>query len=305
MNILIIAEKKRKIQQILDALNEKNAQADYMRISKITLVSRKGETKIKSLGKELPYYDAVFIHARTSLAQFVEPMLEELQKIGSYTNLKKNSYYLGSNEPYSFVALAEAKVPAPRTITTGSAKSLEGFAGKITYPILAKTFIGKKAHQELFINSAKELSLFSKSMRTEIDAFMIREFIEGDIVSCAVIGEKVFALKKKEGKEKFKKSSRGEVYKTTEKEKEIAINAANAIGYDTALVEMVKGNVIKVEPQIPFEEFNSALSETLQDYLALYLIEKAKEYAPNVKDAYDFLGIRKFLSKTFFGKWFK
>jgi len=305
MDILIIAEKKRKIQSLLDALNEKGAHADYLRVSKITLVSKKGETQIKSMGKEIPHYDAVYINVRTSLAQFVEPLLEEIETIGSYTNIKKNSYYLGSNEPYSFVALAQEKVPCPRTITTGSGKNIEAFSKKISFPVIAKTFVGKKVQQELFINSSRELSFFSKSMRTDIDAFMIREFIEGEVISCAVIGEKVFSVKKKQTNETSKQIKKGKVYKTTEKEKEIAIKAANSLGYAIAFVEMVKGEVIKVEPIIPLDDFNSVLSENLEEYIALFLIEKAKEHEPRRKISYDILGIRKILSKTIFRKWLK
>ncbi len=307
MNILVLAEKKKKVQPILDALKRKG-HSTYLRLSKIVLVSKKNRTQIKAYGNELEEYDSVFIHARTSLAPFVEPLLEELTKIGCYTNIKKGSYYAGWNEIYLMVALAQAKIPTPKTISTGSAKNVEIISSKISYPAIVKTYLGKKVQHVLLVNSSKELKLFAKSLKTEIDGFMVREFINGDVLSCAVIGKKIFAVKRKcaeEAKEIFE----GKMYKLSEKDEELVLNTAKATGYDIARIDLVKGKIIKVEPIIPIEEFNIACSEQLEVHIADYLIQKAIEHEANKIIPYDFLGIRKFLSKTIlapiFRKWIK
>jgi len=298
MNILILAEKKKKVQPILDAL-KRRGHATYLRLSKIVLVSKKNRTRVKAFGSELDEYDAVFIHARTSLAPFIEPLLEELEKIGCYTNLKKGSYYAGWNEPYLMVALTQANVPIPKSISTGSAKNVETISNKISYPAIVKTYLGKTVQHVLLVNSSRELKLFAKSLKTEIDGFLIREFIEGDVISCALIGGRIFSVKRKyiqEAKEIFE----GKMYKLTEKEQELVLSAAKATGYDIARIDLVKGKIIKIEPLIPFEEFNIACSDQLEVHVANYLIDKALEHEANKIIPYDFLGIRKFISKTIF-----
>ena len=86
----------------------------------------------------------------------------------------------------------------------------------------------------------------------------------------------------------------------SEKEEGLVLNAAKATGYDIARIDLVKGKIIKVEPIIPIEEFNIACSEQIENHIANYLIDKALEHEANKIIPYDFLGIRKFISKTIF-----
>lgn len=298
MNILILAEKKKKVQPILDALNKKG-HSTYLRLSKIILVSKKSRTRIKAFGSELDEYDAIFIQARTSLAPFIEPLLEEIEKIGPYTNIKKGSYYAGWNEPYLQVALTQAGIPIPKSISTGSSTNVESISAKISYPAIVKTYLGKKVQHVLLVNSARELKLFAKSLKTDIDGFLVREFIQGDVISCAVIGEKIFSVKRK-CSEEAKEISEGKIYKLSEKDKEIVLNTAKATGYDIARIDLVKGKIIKVEPSIPIEEFNISCADHIENHIANHLIDKALEHEANKILPYDFLGIKKFISKTIF-----
>lgn len=299
MNILILAEKKKKVQNLLNALNE-SKNTTYLRLSKVVLVSKNNRTRIKAFGTELEEYDAIYIQARTSLSPFIEPLLEEIEQIGNYTNIKKGSYYIGENEPYLTVVLSQAEIPIPKSISTGSVKNIESIAKKIQYPLIIKTFFIKKPQQVLLVNSQRELKLFIKSIKTEIDGFLIREFIQGDIISCAVIGEKIFPVKRKSSQTNSKEIEQGKKYKLNQKEREIILKTLKTIGYDIARIDLVKGKIIKVEPIIPFEEFRGVYTNQIELQLANHLTQKALEHEANKISPYDFLGIRKFLSKTFF-----
>ncbi|MFA5931599.1 MAG: hypothetical protein WC821_04805 [archaeon] len=305
MDILVIAEKKTKAAPYVDALIEKGAHAEYLRVSKITLVSRQNETLIKALGKELHSYDAIFIQVRPSLAPFIEPLLEEIKNLGTYCTAKKGSYYIAHNEPYQLVTLACAQVPTPKTLTSGSAKHIEKVSKKVSYPLLAKSFIGKKAQQAIIVNSSRELNFFIKSIKTEIDGFMLREFIRADAISCIVIGRKIFAVKRKHYDGNVNELIQGTIYKPTETEEKNATCAAHACGLDIARVDLVKGKVVKVEPLIPLEEFNQICSEEIQASVASFLLDKAAQHEGKKKTTYDFFGIKKLLSKTIFGRFFK
>ncbi len=305
MNILIIAEKRTQVKPYIDALNERGQNTKYIRVSKITLISRQNETIIKSLGEEVEAYDAVFIQTRTSLAPFIEPLLEELTAINSYTNAKKGSYFTGWNEPYQFVTLALANIPTPKTITTASVKNIEQLSKKISYPILINTYLGKKNQQTLVINSNRELNTFVKSIKTEIDGFMIREFIEGNVISSIIVGEKTFSVKRGYNGEEVESVKNGKYYTMTDNEKETAIKAAKACGYDIARVDMIKGKVIKVSPTLSIEDFNNVCSVKIEDFVAEFLIEMAKQHENRVLAPYDFLGLKKILGKTILGRFLK
>ena len=304
MNILILAERKKKVQNLINALS-KSRNTTYLRLSKLVLVSKKNRTRIKAFGTELDEYDAIYIHARTSLSQFIEPLLEEIEQIGSYTNIKKGSYYIGENEPYLSVVLTQAGIPTPNSISTGSVKNVESIAKKIKYPLIIKTFYSKKLQQVLLVNTPRELKLFIKSIKTEIDGFLIREFIKGDIISSAVIGEKIFSVKRKYVEANSKEIEEGKKHKLNQKEKEIILKTLKVVGYDVARIDLVKGKVIRVEPIIPFEEFSEVYKNQIELQLAKHLTQKATEHEANKIIPYDFLGIRKFLSKTFFAPMIK
>jgi len=131
MRVLIIAEREKYAKPFVEAMKAKGIKASYLRILKISLVSKHNNTLIKALGEDIPKYDAVFLQARISLAPFVEPLLEELKRKGIYVNAEPGSYFVGMNSPYKFVTLSLAGVKTPRTLTSGSGKNIERISKKV------------------------------------------------------------------------------------------------------------------------------------------------------------------------------
>jgi len=301
----VLAEKKKKALPYVHALRERGAYAKYIRLSKISLVSRNGKTIIKAKDQELPRCDAIFIQARLSLAPFIEPLLEALKERGCYINLKEGSYFSGFNEPYQFVLLATGNIPSPRTLSSGSGKNIERVSKKISYPLIAKSFKGKTVQQSIVVNSDRELNSFVNSIKSEIDGFMLREFIEDDVVSCVVIGDGIFAVKRKLSVNDVMDIDKGTTYRPTDEEKRIAISAAQVCGYDVARVDLVKGRVVKVEPNIPLEAFNKVCAEKIEDYVASYVIAKAEIGGSKRNLVDDLIEIKGLFSRTILGRWRK
>ncbi|MCX6803977.1 MAG: ATP-grasp domain-containing protein [Candidatus Diapherotrites archaeon] len=297
MNILLIAEKKTQVALCITALKNRGVESNYLRVSKITIVSTQNKTTLKSLGEELDRPNAVFIQTRASFAPFIEPMLEELEKLKCYTSAKRGAYYFGWNEPFQFVTLAQKEVSVPKTITTASIKNLEQTSKKISYPVIVKTFSGKKAQQAIIISSAKELNLFAKSIKSEIDAFLIAQFIEGDVISSTIIGNKVFSIKRKTVEGSTQRIREGKSYKLSEEDTNTVINAARAGGLDIARVDMIRGKIIKVDPFIPLEEFNIACAENLEEYIADRLIEMSENHKIVEGPNSAMLELKRFFSK--------
>jgi len=305
MDILILAEKKKNAEMFVSAIQEKGHNATYIRLSKITLVSKQNETLIKSKGEELLPFDAVFIQARTTLAPFIEPLLDQLESEGCYTTARKGSYYIGMNEPYQFVTLSNAKVPIPKSITSGNAKNIEHLSKKLTYPLLAKSFIGKNVQQAIVVNSPRTLNSYVKSIKIEIDGFMLRQFSRADVISCVVIGDKIFAIKRKFSNGLTCEIKEGKMFKVTENDSKTILAAIDACGYDIARVDLCKGKIVKVDPIVPWVDFNKICSERIEDHVASFLIEKAIQNEGKRKIKYDFLGLRKMFGKTILGWLFK
>jgi len=302
MDILILAEKKKIAEPFVNAIISKGHNAKYIRISKLILVSKQNETLIKIKDHELQQYDAIFLQVRSNLAPFVEPLLDELEETGYYTTAKRGSYYLAMNEPYQFVNLTLNQVPTPKTITTGSAKNIEKISKKISYPLISKSFIGRNVQQALIVKNNKELNAFIKSIKTEVDGFMLRQFIEDHIISCAVIGKKVFAIKRKYADSSLEEINNGKTYRLNETEEKTAIKATLASNLDIARVDLCRGKVVKVDPKVDWVAFDTISSESIEDFVADFLIEKAKQHEHKIKLKYDIFGIRKIFKNSIFGK---
>ena len=305
MKVLIIAEKQKYAQPFVDAMIAKGIKANYLRILKISLVSKHKNTLIKALGEDIPKYDAVFLQARISLAPFVEPLVEELARKEIYVNCKPGSYFIAMNAPYKFVCLSMAGVKTPRTLTSGSGKNIERISKKVSYPLLVKSFKGREVQQSTVVENEKELNSFVKSIKHNLDGVMLREFIDGDMLSCAVIGEKVFAVNRKIKGYVVSDLEKGICYKPSEEESREAIAATKAVGLDIAWVDLVNGHVVKVEPQLPWKKFNQLCSETLEEHVANFYIDKINEKGEKRTAIDDLKGLSKAVSKTIFSRFLK
>ncbi len=305
MRVLVLSEKEDTAEPFVNALKSKGVKASYLRLIKISLVSKHKNTFIKALEENIPKYDAVFLQARPSLAPFIEPLIETLNDQGIYCNVRPGSYFIAVNEPFKFVSLAANKVLTPRTITSGSGKNIERVSKKVAYPLLAKSFLGKDVQQSTIVKSDLELNNFVKSIKSDIDGFMLREFIDECIVSCVVIGKKVFAIDRRSGNSCVSDLEKGHFYKPREEERENAIRAANACGLDIAKVDLVKGRVIDVEPEIPLQIFNRICSDNLEEHIANFYIDKINEIGPKVTAGDELRELGTKLSKTILSRFLK
>jgi glutathione synthase/RimK-type ligase-like ATP-grasp enzyme len=305
MRVLVLAEKKKIADPFVSALQDKGVKANYLRLLKVSLVSKHKNTLIKAVEENIPKYDAVFLQARLNLAPFIEPLLEQLKDEGIYVNIQPGSFFIGMNEPYKFVNLAVNGVNTPKTLTSGSGKNIMRLAKKVSYPLIAKSFSGKDVQQSMVVSSDSELNKFVGSIKQDVDGFMLREYIDECVVSCIVIGDKVFAIERKLGNVCVTDLNKGRYYKTSDVEKENAIKAANVSGYDIAKVDLVKGHVISVDPMIPINAFNKICSENLEEQIASFYVDKIKERGAKRHFADDLVDLKDSLSKTVFGRIFK
>lgn len=304
MRVLVLAEKMKDAVSVVSSFRANGLEAKYLRLSKVVLVSRKNKTIIRLVNNNIEDYDAVYLIASPSLAPFVEPLIEELSSQGFYVNASPGSFYMGQNEPLLFVTLAMNNVSAPRIIVSGSGKNIELVSKKIFYPIIAKSFVGKDVQQSLIVNNIKELNSFVTSIKKDVDGFMLREFIENDVVSCAVVGEHVFSIKRKLVDNVPQKLSKGSSYKLNDSEKENVLLAAKTCGLDIARVDISKGKVISVEPKIPFKSFDAVCSENIESFAAKLFAEKISKLER--KSLFTELkGVKYIFSKTFLGRFFK
>ncbi len=277
MNILILTGgKDRATNALKQAFSHKGfSRVDSLSISKLNLVSRGGKTKIVNGGLRIEDYDAVYLRAGLKLTAFVEPLLDELKNEHIYVQVRRGAYYVNGNEALQLSALNGKGIPIAKTVLAGNPKLIKDSIEKFRYPVIMKSFVGQKKIQTIIIETPRSLRSFTKSFKMELDAVVLREFEDSDLVQCAVIGGKVFAIKRRWNGTELERLSKGIAYSPSDSEKVTAIQAARACKCEIATVKLSKGLVTGVLPEINFVVFNRKTGENLYESVASFFHDRA------------------------------
>ncbi|MFH1588263.1 MAG: hypothetical protein ABIA76_02930 [Candidatus Diapherotrites archaeon] len=278
MQAVLLSEKKDESMELIQdgMLKAGFEHTGFIYLSRVGLLTKNNKTKIAAGNVNFEKYDCVYIKADPELTQFVEPLADELRQKGIYCNIKPESYYIVSNKPYLYSVLHQKKIEAQKTTIIHSHSMILDSITSFEYPILIKTFSGIKKTQSLVIDSLRGLKSFIKSIKASVSAVTIQEYLQGDVIYCAVIGEKVFAYKRKWIEKEFEHSQKMLSVALSDKEKEQALKSSEACSLDIALVKMINGKVINVHPLLDLSTFNKALGKELQETIGQYFMEKAK-----------------------------
>jgi glutathione synthase/RimK-type ligase-like ATP-grasp enzyme len=248
----------------------------FIYLSRVGLLTKNNKTSIAVGSVNFEKYDCAYLKAKPELTQFVEPLADELREKGIYCNVKPESYYIISNKPYLYSLLHQKKIEAQKTTVIHSPSMVLDSMESFSYPVIIKTFDGIKKTQSLVIDSLRGLKSFIKSIKSNVSAVTIQDYLQGDVFYCAVVGENVFSYKRKWLEDEFEHSQKMVSVALSDDEKEKALRAANACSLDIALVKMIQGKIINVNPLLDITKFNKALGKEIQETIGHYFMEKAK-----------------------------
>ncbi len=277
MNILLLAGKRTDVISGLEkAFKEEGfSKVEYLNIARLNLITKRGKTYVKDSGLKIEDYDAVYMRVKLTLAPFVEPLMDELSDKKIYTQIKKGSYYINSNESLQIITLSQEGVKIAKTAIVANPGLLKGMVEEFSYPVIFKSFKGLEKTQAIVLESRKQLASLVKSFKGSVDSAILREFIEAPLHQCAVIGDNVFCIERRMNDDGLEPLAKGRFVKLSMEEKANAINAARVCGCDIATVKMADGNVTEVIPDINFHAFNKKFSEDFYSVVA-------KTFAKNI-----------------------
>jgi glutathione synthase/RimK-type ligase-like ATP-grasp enzyme len=278
MNVLVLAGRESKsIKRLRRAFLTKGfARADYLSISKLNLLSRGGKTRVVNEGIKIRDYDAVFLRAKLMLSPFVEPLLDELKEEGIYTQFRPGAYYLNSNEALQLAALNAKGLPLAKSVVVANPKIIRDSTEKYRYPLIFKSYKGTAKTQSILVETPRSLHSLTKSIKMDLDAAIVREFEEADLIQCAVIGSRVFAVRRRWNGTQIEPLGKGMAYAVSDTEKATAIKAALACGCEVATVKLSRGLVTEVIPDINFPVFSMKTGEDLFETVAAHFHDRIR-----------------------------
>lgn len=270
MNVVIISEEKSPdIELMQNAFLKRGFEkAPFIKISKMTLLSRNNNTKIIVGTINFSKYNSVFLKVGQQFTPFVEPFLSQLAEDDIYCQLKPESYYFLSNRAFQYAVLNEQQVPTQRTVIVSSVAMIEQSLKQISFPLIMKAFVGYKKTQSLLIDSKRSLKSAAKSTKAKADLIILQEYLQDDLNYCFVIGKEVLAVIRKWDEKEMEHADRAITTTLSDTDREIALNAAKTLGMDIATVKMIAGKVTNVSPIIDIIRFNKVLGKNLEEKIA-------------------------------------
>lgn len=248
--------------------------ANTVPLSNVSLFSGNGNSKVLIKEKILKKTDCIFILSNVYTPDFLEPLISIFDEKGVYSPYKQNSFYINSNEALAFSVLSSFGFKIPETVFFGRVKSIKSSLQEFSFPLLFKTFSKKRVTQKILVESPRSLKWVLKSKLPFTDLIEIREFIESDLIHCNIIGDKVYAVRRRLKEGEFVSLKKGKFVKLSREEKETAILALKAVGLNVGTVKFCQNKIIKVKPEIRFQDFSKKSGENLFLELAKHFNKK-------------------------------
>lgn len=272
--LMAVEGERKRFAFLKEAFKQAGFDVKMLAVRELTLFTSMAGSKIRNSKLSLSKTKAIYLETPLKLTQFVEPLLDEIERRSIYCQVKSNSYYIGSNELLQLSVLNEYNIKIPRTIILGNVEQIKAVAEKFSYPVLLKLYSKGEKMQTFIAKDEKMLTSLADGIQAE--NAIIRDYIAGEVDHCAVIGDKVYNLKrmvKEDGSlQPLKKAVPAKLSKA---EEETAIQAASVCGCDIATVKMCKGFVLKVKPYINMVVFTKKTGENIFEEVAMLFKEKA------------------------------
>jgi len=306
MDIAIIATKKTKsISRIIGAFKKQGfSRAEFVNVKKLMLLSKGSKTFFQAGNLDLSTFDSVLLLLELSLAGFGEPFLEELERQKIFCNIRLGGMYLNDNEMLQQIQFTTEGCKTTKTICSFTNAGIKNHAAELHYPVIFKSFKVDKKAQTIVIGNKASLVSILNSITIEMDGAMVKEFVEKDLIECAVVGEKVFALKRKLINHSIAPLAKAAPLSLSPEQERQAVMAARACKCNIATVKMVNGFIIRVFPKIDYHIFYQKFGLTFFDEIALYyktvLEGKPEHQKIKQKSIFDFL--KENIERLFYAK---
>lgn len=275
MKLIMVTKKDKKRHPLMkQAFENAGFSVRHVDLKELSLFSDTKESRIEGPRLGVKTTSAVYLEAGLQLTQFVEPFLDELERRAIYCQVRAGSHYILSNELLQITELNNYGIRIPRTYIFKDRSRIKALAEKLSFPALLKTFSKGIKSQSFIVDSKKALLSVSDGIKHELDGVVLREFIEGDVDQCAVIGKKVYSLSRKFDGRELQPVKKAVMAKLSTQDEETAIHAASVCGCDIATVKMCRGYVLKVKPLVNLLIYNKKTGANLFEDAAAFFAKK-------------------------------
>jgi|SRR3989344_1621848 len=249
---------KESRKRILEAAKKYFDTVLFVPIEKIRIHCEAGKTKILFKNMDLTEFDVCY--ARFFGNDFVlgQIILDLLENSNVYTPNSVQGFQIANHKYYAVKVLSELNLPVPETGLSITPETALTISSKINFPLVVKLVAGFGGKGVMLSQSEKEFKPVLDTLKVFKEFVTIQKFIPNDGTDkrVYVFGTKTIGVERKAAKGDWRANvSRGgqaKIMQVTDKERQIAINAAKLLGLDICAVDFIKSDKGPVIIEINF-----------------------------------------------------
>ena len=249
--ILSTAPKCYSTQRLRQAAEQRGHKVKVLSTLRFAIELAHADPDLYFRGKQLTQYDAIMPRIGASLTYFGTAVVRQFEQMDVYTPNSANGIANSRDKLRSLQLLARSGVEMP---VTGFAHSTKYTSDLIDLvggaPLIVKLLEGTQGLGVVLCETRKAAESVIDAFRQLKAQFMVQEFIKeagGSDLRCFVIGDRVFAAMKRQGKEgEFRSNLHRGGTATLEKispaERATAVQATKAMGLNVAGVDLLRSS---------------------------------------------------------------
>jgi ribosomal protein S6--L-glutamate ligase len=238
-------------QRIMAAARERGHQIDAINHIRCTIDIASHRPKIHYQGRELEGYDAVIPRIGASVTFFGTAVVRQFEMMRVYCVNESVAIARSRDKLRSLQLLARRGIGLPVTVfahKTSNAREIVDLAGGA--PVVIKLLEGTQGIGVVLGETPKAAESIIQAFGGVNTNILVQEYIEeahGEDIRCLVIGDRVVASMKRQGKEgdfrsNLHRGGSARSVKITPQERTTAIAAARAMGLNVCGVDMLRSN---------------------------------------------------------------
>jgi ribosomal protein S6--L-glutamate ligase len=247
-------------------------------------------------GERLEPFDAVIPRIGASITFYGAAVLRQFEMMGAYPANESVALTRSRDKLRSLQILARAGIGLPLTgfaSSPDSTKDLIKLVGGA--PLVVKLLFGTQGKGVVLAETMKAAESLIDVFR-ELDAnFLVQEFIKeagGSDIRAFVIGEKVVAAMKRQGKEgefrsNLHRGGTATLVRLTPEERSTAVRAARKMGLNVAGVDLLRSNhgpvVMEVNSSPGLQGIEEATGKDVAGLIIQFIEKNAKPYASRTR----------------------
>jgi len=292
LNIAILSRNPNlySTKRLVQAAEERDHKVQVLNTLKCYMDIAAHDPSVHYKGKELEPFDAVIPRIGASVTFYGAAVLRQFEMMGAYPLNESVAITRSRDKLRSLQILARAGIGLPLTGFANSPDSTQDLIKIVNgAPLVVKLLESTQGKGVVLAETPKAAESLIEAFRGLNANFLVQEFIKeagGADFRCLIIGDKVVAAMKRQGKEgefrsNLHRGGTASLIRLTPEERSTAVRAAKKMGLNVSGVDLLRSNhgpvVLEVNSSPGLEGIEAATQKNIAGLIIEFIEKNAKK----------------------------